>query len=65
MSVFEWICIYCLDLYNWTKLGDTRHFPARGCVGYYRRDHQGVPRGAATATKLIFDIENALRLVPF
>lgn len=61
----EWICIFCLDLYNWTDLGDTRHFAPRGCVGCYRREHGGVPSHASTATQLVFEISNNSPLDPF
>lgn len=61
----EWICIYCLDLYNWSDLGDTKYFPPRGCVGSYRREQGGIPSRAATATRLVFAIDNPLPLVPF
>lgn len=61
----EWICIYCLDLYNWTDLGDTKHFPLQGCVGSYRRKQGGVPSRASTATRLVFEIDNVFPLIPF
>ena len=61
----EWICIYCLDLYNWTDLGDTKHFPPRGCVGSYRCVQGGVPSRASTATRLVFEVDNAFPLIPF
>jgi hypothetical protein len=61
----EWICIYCLDLYNWSNLGDPAHFPRRGCVGSYRREQGGVPSRACTATRLKFEIDNVMSLIPF
>jgi hypothetical protein len=39
----HWNCIYGLDIYNWIDLGDIKNFPARGCVGLYRRPSGGAP----------------------
>ena len=39
-----WLCIYCLDLYNWIRLGDIDNFKFRGCAGAYARLDGGVPR---------------------
>jgi hypothetical protein len=61
----RWICIYCLDIYNWINLGDTKNFPARGCVGCYRRPSGGVPRNASNATRLIFCSDSSSSLDPF
>ena len=61
----RWICIYCLDIYNWVNLGDTKNFPARGCVGCYRRPSGGVPRNASTATRLIFSSRGTSSFDPF
>ena len=60
----RWICIYGLDLYNWSDLGDQRQMP-RGCVGCYLRPSGGVPANASTGTRLIFNVENASTLDPF
>jgi hypothetical protein len=30
-----WACIFGLQVYNWKTLGDSVHFPSRGCVGLY------------------------------
>lgn len=56
---------YIVDLYNWTDLGDTKHFPLQGCVGSYRRKQGGVPSRASTATRLVFEIDNVFPLIPF
>ena len=61
----EWVCIYCLDLYNWTDLGDTRHFAPRGCVGFYRWEYGGVPPQASTTTRLVFEVSNTSPLDPW
>lgn len=61
----KWICIYCLNLYNWIQLGDVHNFPSRGCVGFYRQPSGGVPRDASTATRLIFELKNAFPFDPF
>jgi hypothetical protein len=60
-----WFCIYCLNIYDWIDLGDGQHFEQRGCVGSYLRDGGGVPKGATTATRLIFEVENTEPLNPF
>src|SRR5262249_37072646 len=41
-----WLCVYCLDLYGWIRLGDTRNFTPRGCVGCYMRPEGGIPKAA-------------------
>lgn len=45
----EWCCVYQLDLYNWSDLGDPR-LPPTNCVGMYRAVGAEPPRGAATIT---------------
>jgi hypothetical protein len=60
-----WICIYCLDLYQWINLGDTSRFEPRGCVGSYRRPGGGVPVGATCSTRLEFSVSSRVRLDPF
>ena len=60
----RWICIYGLDLYNWSDLGD-RSQPSRGCVGCYRRPSGGVPPNASTGTSLAFSTASASPLHPF
>lgn len=60
----RWICIYGLDLYRWSELGD-RSQPPRGCVGCYRRPSGGVPANGSTGTRLVFDIGTASPLDPF
>lgn len=60
----RWICIYGLDLYNWSDLGD-RSQPSRGCVGCYRRPSGGVPPNASTSTRLVFSTTSASPVDPF
>jgi hypothetical protein len=61
----HWNCIYGLDIYNWIDLGDIKNFPARGCVGLYRRPSGGAPGIASTATRLIFGLPRGSSLDPF
>jgi hypothetical protein len=60
----RWICIYGLDLYNWSDLGD-RSQPSRGCVGCYRRQSGGTPPEGSTGTRLTFNVTTASPLDPF
>lgn len=60
----RWVCIYGLDLYNWSDLG-ARNQPPRGCVGCYRRPSGGVPSRASTATRLILNVDMTSPLDPF
>jgi len=61
----RWICVYCLDLYNWIELGDVHNFTARGCVGIYRPPLGDVPRNASTTTRLVFDCKSGHPYDPF
>ncbi len=61
----RWNCIYALDIYNWKTLGDIKNFPARGCVGLYRRSSGGTPTMAARATRLVFALSRGPSLDPF
>ena len=60
----RWICVYGLDVYNWIDLGD-RNQPPRSCVGCYLRPTGGVPMGASTGTRLVFDLTANSPLDPF
>lgn len=60
-----WLCIYCLDLYNWIELGDINNFEARGCAGAYLLPDGGVPRFASTSTRLVFEVPNRSPHNPF
>jgi hypothetical protein len=61
----RWNCIYGLDVYNWKNLGDIKNFPARGCVGLYRRPSGGTPMMASRATRLIFALSRGSSFNPF
>lgn len=50
----HWFCVWALDIYGWSQLGDINHFQRRGCVGMYRLLDQPVPVGAEVATRLHF-----------
>lgn len=43
----RWFCVYALDLYRWSELGDSTNFGTRGCVGCYVPP-AGVPPAGAT-----------------
>jgi hypothetical protein len=58
------MCLWALDLYGWLRLGDTNNFPARSCVGWYEATN-GIPDGAARATKLELPIRNTEPLNAF
>jgi hypothetical protein len=60
-----WICVFALDLYEWSDLGDINHFPKRGCAGMYAMPRGTAPRGASIATKLRIAIPNYQPLDPF
>lgn len=58
------ICIFALNVYDWSALANTEDFPKRGCVGVYLPAN-GRPAGATTATSLIMPISNTEKLDPF
>lgn len=60
-----WICIFALDLYAWTDLGDIRNFSARGCAGSYVLPSGTVPTVATKATRLRLTLPNYEPLNPF
>lgn len=43
----RWLCIYRLDLYNWSELGDVNNFERRQCVGAYTHRDGSAPDTAA------------------
>jgi hypothetical protein len=59
------ICVFGLDIYRWSRLGDGLHFEPRGCVGAYWPDDRHVPDTAARATILEVLFTNQERLDPF
>lgn len=60
-----WLCVFCLDIYDWIRLGDDNNFIPRGCVGAYARSDGGVPRHASTDSRLIFTVPNKDKHNPF
>lgn len=58
------ICVFALNLYDWIQLGDIRHFPARGCVGFYVSP-TGCPSQATTGTGIEIHYDNVDFLDPF
>ena len=60
-----WMCIFALDIYDWKDLGRTRHFPARGCAGFYVRPSNDVPTNSTRAIKSKISIPNFDPLDPF
>ena len=61
----RWLCVYALDLYGWSDLGDIVHFDRVGCVGCYEPGFAAPPSGAAVATALEFRLEPSISLDPF
>jgi hypothetical protein len=61
----RWLCIYCLDLYGWAKLGDIHHLPERGCVGGYLRPTESVPLNASISARLVFEVKSSFPFDPF
>jgi hypothetical protein len=58
------ICIFALNVYDWSALANTDDFPKRGCVGMYL-PAKGRPADGTTATRLVLPISNAEILDPF
>jgi hypothetical protein len=58
------MCLWALDLYTWHRLGDTKNFPARSCVGWYLAV-SSIPEGAARATMLELPFRNSEPLNAF
>jgi hypothetical protein len=59
------ICVFGLDIYSWSRLGDGLHFEPRGCVGAYWPDDRHVPEHAARATIVEVLFANRSPLDPF
>lgn len=58
------ICIFALNLYDWSALANTVDFPKRGCVGVYL-PAKGRPLDATPATSIDLPISNIEKLDPF
>lgn len=59
-----WACMFGLQLYDWSRIGDSSVAPERGCVGIYAPPG-GKPRDASEITRLEFPVENLEALKPF
>lgn len=44
----RWICVYALNLYEWSDLGDIHNFDKRGCTGMYAMASGEHPSTAST-----------------
>lgn len=51
------MCVFALDIYGWSRLGDVHHYPQRSCVGSYMPP-EGIPPSASRATTLVFPFAN-------
>ena len=51
------MCVFALDIYGWSRLGDVHHYPLRSCVGFYMPS-SGIPPLASRATTLVFPFSN-------
>jgi hypothetical protein len=60
-----WICVFALNLYEWSDLGDVNNFAKRGCAGMYVTPTGATPEGAAVATELKISVPNFHPLDPF
>jgi hypothetical protein len=58
------ICIFALNVYDWSALANTDDFPRRGCVGVYL-PAKGRPASATTGTSLVMPNPNIEKLDPF
>lgn len=58
------ICIFALNVYDWSALANTADFPRRGCVGMYI-PIKGRPANATTATRLTMPVSNIEKRNPF
>ncbi|MES2508844.1 MAG: hypothetical protein V4625_02900 [Pseudomonadota bacterium] len=58
-------CIFGLDIYEWTGLGDGKNFGTRGCTGAYRLNSRSVPPNASIATRFIVPFKNQAPFDPF
>jgi hypothetical protein len=52
------ICVFALDIYRWSQLGDIHHAPERSSVGSYMPE-AGTPLNASRETSLDFPFPNA------
>jgi hypothetical protein len=60
-----WMCIFAFDVYDWKDLGNTGHFPARGCAGFYIMPSGQAPATATKGVKSSIIIPSSDPLDPF
>jgi hypothetical protein len=60
----QWMCVFALNICDWKKLGNSKDFAPRGCVGFYFPEN-GCPNKAAKGTTMEIPILNHDRLDPF
>ena len=62
----RWSCFFALNIYDWKNLGDSLHFPQRGCVGWYMPP-TGKPTNATKGVTRLLEIpcDNTEPLDPF
>ena len=59
-----WCCLFGLQLYDWSRIGDSSVAKGRGCVGMYVPP-SGKPATASRITRLEFPVPNVRTLHPF
>lgn len=59
-----WVCLFGLQLYDWSRIGDASVAEERGCVGMYVAP-SGKPAAASKITRLEFPVPNVKPLHPF
>ena len=59
-----WVCLFGLQLYDWSQIGDKSVAEERGCVGIYA-PARGKPGAASEITKLELAVPNLRPLHPF
>lgn len=57
-------CVFAIDVYDWSQLGDVHHAPKRSCVGFYIPSCPR-PASASFETKIEFEFPNAEPLDAF
>jgi hypothetical protein len=60
----RWSCMFGLDIYDWKELGDTGHYPKRGCAGVYLGGTT-LPKNASIAKDVSAFVINTSPFDPF
>lgn len=60
----QWLCIFGLQIYDWSQMAKDTPVGSRGCVGAYF-PNKGCPYNAAKSTNLEFEVPNIDTLNPF